>query len=79
MTAKAYDLCEDVEGHLWFDSFHPTERIHEEFAKVLWDGPSSLVGPYSLQQLFSGKEKERLIIDDYVDDPKSQEDLAVQY
>ncbi|KAI4376473.1 hypothetical protein MLD38_014230 [Melastoma candidum] len=72
--AKEYSLCKDadMEGYIWFDSFHPTERIHEEYARMFWDGPSSLVGPYTLRQLFTGKR----IIADYVDDPKEEDPFA---
>lgn len=50
-----YKLCENPEDHVWWDSFHPTEKIHEQLAKVLWDGPASAVGPYNLQDLFLDK------------------------
>ncbi|KAA8534732.1 hypothetical protein F0562_029826 [Nyssa sinensis] len=63
-----YQLCDNPEDYIWWDSFHPTERIHEEFAKALWDGPPFTVGPYNLQDLFFDKEK--LTIADIVDDPK---------
>ena len=67
---KEYELCENAEDYVWWDSFHPTEKIHEQFAKTLWNGepepePFS-VGPYNLQRLFFDKEK--LTIADIVDD-----------
>ncbi|GLT56189.1 hypothetical protein SLA2020_292510 [Shorea laevis] len=37
---KDYQLCDNAEDHVWWDSFHPTERIHEQCAKELWNGPS---------------------------------------
>ncbi|KAJ8548854.1 hypothetical protein K7X08_029835 [Anisodus acutangulus] len=55
-----YHLCDDAKEYIWFDAFHPTEGIHEQFAKALWDGPSSSVGPYTLQNLFFGKEKQTI-------------------
>ncbi|KAL5572290.1 hypothetical protein UlMin_021887 [Ulmus minor] len=60
---KEYKLCEKAEDYVWWDSFHPTEKIHEQLAKELWNGPS--VGPYSLEDLFFDKEK--LTIADVVD------------
>ncbi|XP_059289406.1 GDSL esterase/lipase 1-like [Lycium ferocissimum] len=61
-TKKAtdYHLCDNAKDYIWFDSFHPTEGIHEQFAKALWDGPSSSVGPYTLQNLFFSKEKQTI-------------------
>jgi phospholipase/lecithinase/hemolysin len=35
--------------YVWWDSFHPTEKIHEQFAKVLWNKTPSSVGPFNLQ------------------------------
>ncbi|OIT04224.1 gdsl esteraselipase 2 [Nicotiana attenuata] len=57
---KEYEICDNARDYVWFDSFHPTEGIHEQFAKALWDGPSSSVGPYTLQDLFFGKEKQTI-------------------
>ncbi|KAK4428774.1 GDSL esterase/lipase 5 [Sesamum alatum] len=58
-----YELCDNAEDYVWWDSFHPTERIHEQFAKALWDGPRSSVGPYNLQDLFFYREMEQTIAD----------------
>nr|XP_009587854.1 GDSL esterase/lipase 1-like [Nicotiana tomentosiformis]XP_016448774.1 PREDICTED: GDSL esterase/lipase 1-like [Nicotiana tabacum] len=55
-----YEICDNAKDYIWFDSFHPTEGIHEQFAKALWDGPSSSVGPYTLQDLFFSKEKQTI-------------------
>ncbi|PON97051.1 Lipase [Trema orientale] len=64
-----YQLCDNVDDHVWWDSFHATERIHEQFAMALWNGPTSSVGPYSLQDLFF--DKAQLTIADVVDDPRA--------
>ncbi|KAG6661790.1 hypothetical protein CIPAW_03G200200 [Carya illinoinensis] len=64
-----YELCDNVGDYVWWDSSHPTEKIHEESAKALWNGPSSDVGSYNLQELFLGKEA--LTIANEVDDPIS--------
>lgn len=68
---KDYQLCDNADEYVWWDSFHPTERIHEQLAKTLWNGPPSDVGPYNLEHLFSDKVK--LTIGDVVDDPEAQQ------
>ncbi|KAK9099606.1 hypothetical protein Syun_026651 [Stephania yunnanensis] len=65
---KQYELCDNAEDYIWWDSFHPTERIHEQFAKALWSGPLSLVAPFNLEDLFFDKDK--LTIADVEDDPE---------
>lgn len=62
-----YQLCDRADDYLWWDSVHPTEKLHQQLAKALWNGPPSSVGPYNLQDLFLSKDK--LIIEDEVDDP----------
>ncbi|XP_028051800.1 GDSL esterase/lipase 2-like isoform X3 [Camellia sinensis] len=64
-----YQLCDNADDYVWWDSFHPTERIHEQFAKALWDGPLDYVGPYNLQQLFFFNKLTSIA--DLVDDPES--------
>ncbi|XP_057430364.1 GDSL esterase/lipase 5-like [Lotus japonicus] len=69
---KEYDLCDNSDEYVWWDSFHPTEKIHEQFAKALWNGPPSVVGPYNLDNLFSNI-KNKLTIADVVDNPEIEE------
>ncbi|KAL1823899.1 hypothetical protein ACET3Z_010677 [Daucus carota] len=66
-----YKLCESPDDYVWWDSFHPTEKLHEQLAQELWYG-SPDVGPYNLQQLFSGNNK-KFIIADVVDDPSYEQ------
>ncbi|XP_055960685.1 GDSL esterase/lipase 5-like [Mercurialis annua] len=61
-----FELCENSDEYVWWDSFHPTERIHEHFAKTLWNGAPFYVGPYNLEDFFFTKEN--LTIADEVDD-----------
>lgn len=64
-----FQLCDNADDYIWWDSGHPTERIHEQIAKTLWkDGPS--VGPYKLEDLFFDKEK--LTIADLLDAPDEE-------
>ncbi|XP_047164887.1 GDSL lipase-like [Vigna umbellata] len=67
-----FSLCDHAGDHVWWDSFHPTQKIHQQFAKALWDGPSSSVGPYNLKQFFSNNEI-TLTIADVVDAPENQQ------
>ncbi|WJX28655.1 hypothetical protein P8452_17347 [Trifolium repens] len=60
---KEYNLCDNVEEFVWWDSFHPTEKIHEQFAKALWNGSNSIVGPYNLERLFNNDIKFMTIAD----------------
>ena len=69
-----YQLCDDADDYVWWDSFHPTERIHQQFAKALWNGPPFSVGPYNLEDLFFSRERE-LTIGDIVDDPEGEGQL----
>ncbi|KAK1382036.1 GDSL esterase/lipase 5 [Heracleum sosnowskyi] len=66
-----YTLCESPSDYVWWDSFHPTEKLHEQLAQELWHG-SPDVGPYNLKQLFSGNSKD-LTIADVVDDPEHEQ------
>ncbi|KAF8032638.1 hypothetical protein BT93_D1533 [Corymbia citriodora subsp. variegata] len=66
-----YKLCENPEDHVWWDSFHPTEKIHKQFAQALWDGPPSAVGPYNLRDLFF--DKDQVTIADIVDGTVEQD------
>ncbi|KAK6147580.1 hypothetical protein DH2020_018492 [Rehmannia glutinosa] len=69
-----YEICENADDYVWWDSFHPTERIHQQFSKALWDGPQASVGPYNLRDLFFDYEK--LTIADIVDEiPENENTL----
>ncbi|TKY72920.1 GDSL esterase/lipase 5 [Spatholobus suberectus] len=71
-----YSLCDNVGEYVWWDSFHATEKIHEQFAKALWNGvngPPCSVGPYNLENFFSNNEMIKLTIADVVDAPETQQ------
>ncbi|XP_077236469.1 GDSL esterase/lipase 5-like [Tasmannia lanceolata] len=65
-ATSEYQLCDTADEYIWWDSFHPTETIHQQFAQLFWNGPPISVGPYNLESLFFGDEK--LTIADIVDD-----------
>ncbi|KAM7276635.1 hypothetical protein ACFE04_018501 [Oxalis oulophora] len=64
---KQYELCENPEDYLWWDSFHATEKIHQQVAQDLWSGPPSSVGPYNLRDLFFSTST--ITIADIIDAP----------
>lgn len=49
---EKYEVCDNVEEYLFFDSYHPNERGHLVLAKQFWDGPPSIRGPFSLRSFF---------------------------
>ncbi|KAL9314588.1 hypothetical protein ACSQ67_020040 [Phaseolus vulgaris] len=67
-----FSLCDNAGDHVWWDAFHPTEKIHQQFAMALWNGPCSSVGPYNLEKLFNNEIN--LTIADVVDAPENQQD-----
>ncbi|XP_061361893.1 GDSL esterase/lipase 5-like [Gastrolobium bilobum] len=48
---EEYELCNNVNEYVFFDSLHPTERAAEHFAKIMWNGNRD-VEPYNLKHLF---------------------------
>ncbi|KAG4990801.1 hypothetical protein JHK87_024258 [Glycine soja] len=55
MKVTKYNLCDNVEEYVWWDSIHGTEKINEQFSKALWNGPPSFVGPYNLKNFFNNE------------------------
>ncbi|KAA0059367.1 GDSL esterase/lipase 5-like [Cucumis melo var. makuwa] len=49
---KEFELCENPNEYLFFDSYHPNERAYEQFAKLMWSGDSQVINPYNLKQFF---------------------------
>lgn len=49
---EEFQLCDNVEEYLFFDSYHPNERGHRLLAEQLWNGVPSIRGPVSLKSLF---------------------------
>ncbi|XP_054807627.1 GDSL esterase/lipase 5-like [Prosopis cineraria] len=69
-----YNLCDNVNDHVWWDSFHPTQIIHHQFALTFWNGPPSSVAPFNLHHLFTANTK-RTIADVVDQAPQHQFDF----
>ncbi|XP_010273222.1 PREDICTED: GDSL esterase/lipase 5-like [Nelumbo nucifera] len=53
---KRYELCDKVSEYVWWDSFHPSERVYQLIAEQMWNGNPNVVEPYSLKSLFEWVE-----------------------
>ncbi|XP_027107555.2 GDSL esterase/lipase 2-like [Coffea arabica] len=49
---KDYELCGNPQDYSFFDSGHPTQAANQQFAELIWAGPSNVTGPYNLKSLF---------------------------
>ncbi|XP_022964041.1 GDSL esterase/lipase 5-like [Cucurbita moschata] len=47
-----FELCENPNEYLFFDSYHPNERAYEQFAKLIWYGDAQFINPSNLKQFF---------------------------
>ncbi|KAF3646051.1 hypothetical protein FXO38_19349 [Capsicum annuum] len=36
-----FELCQDPNMHVFWDSYHPTETIYHQMAAEMWNGPSN--------------------------------------
>ncbi|KAJ0007695.1 hypothetical protein Pint_30250 [Pistacia integerrima] len=48
---KEYELCDNLDEYMFFDSSHPTEKAYKLIAKLMWSGTSDVTGPYNLKKL----------------------------
>ncbi|XP_023006840.1 GDSL esterase/lipase 2-like isoform X1 [Cucurbita maxima] len=44
--------CDNLEDYVFFDSFHPTEKLFKQLAELIWSGDAQIVNPYNFKQLF---------------------------
>lgn len=51
-TSREFELCENVSDYMFFDGSHTSEKANQQTAEFMWDGPSDLVGPFTLKTLF---------------------------
>ncbi|CAJ1949509.1 unnamed protein product [Sphenostylis stenocarpa] len=49
---KEYELCDNPNKYLFFDSNHLTDRASQHFAQLAWNGNRTVASPYNLKQLF---------------------------
>uniref|UniRef100_A0A5B7CAH1 GDSL esterase/lipase 5-like n=1 Tax=Davidia involucrata TaxID=16924 RepID=A0A5B7CAH1_DAVIN len=47
---KEFQLCESPNEHVFWDSYHLTERVYKQMADQMWSGASTR--PYNLKNLF---------------------------
>ncbi|GKC11128.1 lipase, GDSL [Tanacetum coccineum] len=52
---KKFELCDNISDYLFFDSNHCTEVANRQYAKLFWDGDSSVTTPYNLKAFFHGE------------------------
>ncbi|RVX16949.1 GDSL esterase/lipase 1 [Vitis vinifera] len=55
---KEYELCSNVSEYMFFDSFHPTDRVYQQLAELVWSGTHNVIKPYNLKQLFGHSQEE---------------------
>lgn len=52
---KEYELCKNVDDHIFWDSFHFTEKANKQFANEMWSNKNYIHGShvsYSIKHLF---------------------------
>ncbi|KAI9102912.1 hypothetical protein K1719_023351 [Acacia pycnantha] len=49
---EKYELCENVNDFVYFDSAHHTDKAAQHFANLMWTGNNHFTRPYNLKQLF---------------------------
>ncbi|XP_028763292.1 GDSL esterase/lipase 3-like [Neltuma alba] len=49
---EEFELCENVNDYVYFDSVHHTDRANQYFAELMWSGDNHFTQPYNVKQLF---------------------------
>ncbi|QCE02340.1 zeta-carotene desaturase [Vigna unguiculata] len=49
---QEYELCNNVDEYVFFDSPHPSERAAQHLAQLMWNGNQDVIESYNLKQLF---------------------------
>ncbi|CAI9114490.1 OLC1v1015223C2 [Oldenlandia corymbosa var. corymbosa] len=52
MVENEFELCQNPQQHVFWDSYHLTEAVYGQMAAEMWNG-SSFAGHYYLQALFN--------------------------
>ena len=50
--SSPYTHCQNLEDHMFFDSFHPTQKVFKQLADEFWSGDEDIVKPVNFKQLF---------------------------
>ncbi|KAH1074110.1 hypothetical protein J1N35_026438 [Gossypium stocksii] len=48
---EGYKICQNPQGFLFWDYFHPTQHTYELISKALWEGKKSRIRPINLKTL----------------------------
>ncbi|XP_039012788.1 GDSL esterase/lipase 6-like [Hibiscus syriacus] len=48
---EGYKICQNPEGYLFWDYFHPTQHTYKLISKALWGGKQSRIRPINLKTL----------------------------
>ncbi|KAJ4717684.1 GDSL esterase/lipase [Melia azedarach] len=49
---EEYELCENPDEYLFYDSDHSSEKAYKQIAELMWNGTPTETGPYNLRMLF---------------------------
>lgn len=49
---KEYEICDDPDEYVFFDSLHLSEKANKQIAKLIWSGTPDATRPYNLKTLF---------------------------
>ncbi|XP_076890392.1 GDSL lipase-like [Bidens hawaiensis] len=52
---QEFELCDNIDDCLFFDSTHPNEVACGQYAELFWSGDSNVTAPYNLKTLFQLK------------------------
>ncbi|PWA80521.1 Lipase, GDSL [Artemisia annua] len=49
---QEYELCDNINDYLFFDSYHPNEVANRQYSELFWKADSNVTTPYNLKTLF---------------------------
>ncbi|KAH9713845.1 GDSL esterase/lipase 1 [Citrus sinensis] len=49
---KEYEICDDPDEYVFFDSLHLSEKANKQISKLIWSGTPDVTRPYNLKTLF---------------------------
>ncbi|PWA14360.1 Lipase, GDSL [Artemisia annua] len=52
---QEYELCDNINDYLFFDSYHPNEVANRQYSELFWKADSNVTTPYNLKTLFQGE------------------------